>query len=113
MLIEAQCGMNCWVHSKEEKSQDRSPGLLGLWSSRSACEAVVASIHFVMSVARGGQFHATEGNVAGTDMTGLGVGRAKGSPQASDPCSYKEEGSPGGLWTPGNPSLDLSFLYRC
>lgn len=70
--------MNCWVHSKEEKSQDRSPGLLGLWSSRSACEAVVASIHFVMSVARGGQFHATEGNVAGTDMTGLGVGRGQG-----------------------------------
>lgn len=42
------------------------------------CEAVVASIHFVLSVARGGQFHATEGNVAGTAVTGLGVGRGQG-----------------------------------
>ncbi|CAI9174919.1 unnamed protein product [Rangifer tarandus platyrhynchus] len=31
-----------------------------------------------MSVARGGQFHTTEGNVAGTDVTGLGIGRGQG-----------------------------------
>ena len=113
MLTEAQCGMNCPAHSREEKRREQSPGLLGLEQKLSVCEAVVASVRSVMSVARGSQFHTTEGNVAGTDVTGLDVGRGQGESQASDPCSYKEEGFPGGLWTPGNPSLDLTFLYRC
>ena len=96
---------------EEARAEPRSPGLGA--EAESVCEAVVASVRSVMSVAHGSQFHTTEGNVAGTDVTGLDVGRGQGESQASDPCSYKEEGFPGGLWTPGNPSLDLTFLYRC
>lgn len=58
--------MNCWVHSKEEKSQDRSPGLLGLELELAIC--VKQWWHPSICAVRGpggGQFHATEGNGQG------------------------------------------------
>lgn len=63
------------------------------------CEAVVALVHFMESVAHCGQFQAAEGNVVGTKVTRLGVGWDQGGSTGSRSCSYKDE-VPGRLVDP-------------
>lgn len=67
-----------------------------------------------MLVARGGQFHTTGGNVAGTDVTGLGVGRGQGESTGFRSLQLQRGRVPGRLVDPREskpgPDFPLQML---